>query len=49
MNYDSVTKREAEVLKLLDWQLVQVTIFQFLQSYLSQGLVLTTDAVSVMH
>jgi hypothetical protein len=47
MTIDQVCKREIEILQLLDWNLNIVTPYSFIKNYLSQGIVLSTDKISL--
>lgn len=35
-------------MKLIEWSLYRVTVWSFLENYISQGLLVTSDAVSIL-
>ena len=47
LTYDQVCKREVEILRLLEWNINVVTPYSFITNYLCQGIVLSTDKMSL--
>ena len=44
-NYAAIVEMESRVLNVINWELLQYTVFDFLNFFLAQGCLFTTDLV----